>query len=158
MEYPLKTLLFLREGRVDKATREQRACRQKLEMALAFKEKCEQELRDYKVFKQAEIERRYEAILNTVMSQKQITEFNHNIASLDLKEADLMQAVIKAQQDIDVAKSNYDKSTLAVQLAQKAVLKLQKHQEQWLALDKLEQEQKADLELEDFKVKVREDF
>ena len=88
--YPLSSLVSLRERRVDEAQNALRLSISRLEEARLSLKRKEQELSDYKVWKKEEINRRYDELIGKVKKQEEISKFNHELVSLNIKEFDLL--------------------------------------------------------------------
>lgn len=153
MGYPLAPLMMIREKRYDKALTNQSQCKNLLTMAVQYTLKIEQELTDYKAWKEQEIERRYAEIFEQTLSIKEIDSFFDSLTGLDLKEFELESELKQARQKEEYARQELIKAQTLVKEAHTALFKLQKQKEIWELEQRRLQEYKADLELEDFRSK-----
>ena len=156
--YPLSSLVSLRERRVDEAQNALRLSISRLEEARLSLKRKEQELSDYKVWKKEEINRRYDELIGKVKKQEEISKFNHELVSLNIKEFDLQTEIEQLAKDLENAQKAYEKAVQVVNSVQKDLAKLEKHQEIWQFQEKRYEEYLADQELDDFKVKKSQDF
>ena len=156
--YPLSSLVSLRERRVDEAQNALRLSISRLEEARLSLKRKEQELSDYKVWKKEEINRRYDELIGKVKKQEEISKFNHELVSLNIKEFDLQTEIEQLAKDLENAQKAYEKTVQVVNSVQKDLAKLEKHQEIWQFQEKRYEEYLADQELDDFKVKKSQDF
>ena len=156
--YPLSSLVSLRERRVEEAQNTLRLSISRLEEARLSLKRKEQELSDYKVWKKEEINRRYDELIGKVKKQEEISKFNHELVSLNIKEFDLQSEIEQLAKDLENAQKAYEKAVQVVNLVQKDLAKLEKHREIWQFQEKRYEEYLADQELDDFKVKKSQDF
>ena len=156
--YPLSSLVSLRERRVDEAQNALRLSISRLEEARLSLKRKEQELSDYKVWKKEEINRRYDELIGKVKKQEEISKFNHELVSLNIKEFDLQTEIEQLAKDLENAQKAYEKAVQVVNSVQKDLAKLEKHREFWQFQEKRYEEYLADQELDDFKVKKSQDF
>ena len=156
--YPLSSLVSLRERRVDEAQNALRLSISRLEEARLSLKRKEQELSDYKVWKKEEINRRYDELIGKVKKQEEISKFNHELVSLNIKEFDLQTEIEQLAKDLENAQKAYEKAVQVVNSVQKDLVKLEKHREIWQFQEKRYEEYLADQELDDFKVKKSQDF
>ncbi|WP_277296588.1 type III secretion system stalk subunit SctO [Succinatimonas hippei] len=156
--YPLSSLVSLRERRVDEAQNALRLSISRLEEARLSLKRKEQELSDYKVWKKEEINRRYDELIGKVKKQEEISKFNHELVSLNIKEFDLQSEIEQFAKDLENAQKAYEKAVQVVNSVQKDLAKLEKHREIWQFQEKRYEEYLADQELDDFKVKKSQDF
>ena len=156
--YPLSSLVSLRKRRVDEAQNALRLSISRLEEARLSLKRKEQELSDYKVWKKEEINRRYDELIGKVKKQEEISKFNHELVSLNIKEFDLQTEIEQLAKDLENAQKAYEKAVQVVNSVQKDLAKLEKHREIWQFQEKRYEEYLADQELDDFKVKKSQDF
>ena len=157
-KYPLETLIMLRDRRYQDALNNQRQKKLLVEQTVRELDKARSELDEYKKWKVLEIARRYEQIMLSVQTQKQLATFHEGIASLDLKEHSLEEQIILKENALKKAQQDLELANLNVKNSNKALEKLESHKEIWLVLQKKLEEYKEDLELEDFRVKKEESF
>lgn len=152
-EYPLKALLALRGRRCDEAQQQLRERRSALQQAAKAVEQAGRELEEYISWKAAEIERRYQAIMEKVMTQQQLAEFHHSLGALDLQQNHLEEALAAARKKREQATAQLQAAQQELNVRRKAQLKLEQHQAVWQVEQRRREEYQADLELEDFTVK-----
>ena len=102
-KYPLQTLIMLRDRRYQDALNNQRQKKLLVEQTVRELEKVRSELDEYKKWKVLEIARRYDQIMLSVQTQKQLATFHEGIASLDLKEHDLEEQIILKENALKIA-------------------------------------------------------
>ena len=124
--YPLSSLVSLRERRVDEAQNALRLSISRLEEARLSLKRKEQELSDYKVWKKEEINRRYDELIGKVKKQEEISKFNHELVSLNIKEFDLQTEIEQLAKDLENAQKAYEK---AVQVEELDDFKVKKSQD-----------------------------
>ena len=154
--YPLAMLINLRERRYQGALADEKHKKQLLQLAAQELESKKQELSDYLAYREEEIERRYQEILDSVKTQEEIAAFNSGLGLLYEKESVLKAEIAELNQKMQAARRALDKAREQVVVAHKAVQKLESHREIWLAEQRRLLEYKADLEMEDFRVKKPE--
>lgn len=152
-EYPLQGLIGIRQNRRDDAMRKYSSSKQALEQAVLRFHQKEAELEEYRAWKKAEIERRYDAILGSVQSKNALQKFHAGIANLDVRELSLSDELKDLEEQKEQAKELCAKAKELFNLRQRKQAKPENHKEQWVLVQKLEDEHRAETELEDFKVK-----
>ena len=168
--YPLESLLSVRLFREEEAKRTVRyaelAVREADEAVLA----AQKTLEEYRAWRALEEERRYDAIMNTVMSTRELDRFKAGLAALAAREAekeeDIRRAEKKAEESrkaLDKARHHVvvvlpysmggmvDKAREAAKLALRNTAKIQTHKDIWSEEAKKDAEHREDLELEEFR-------
>lgn len=156
--YPLAMLIDIRNRRYGSLLQNQRQYKDKLlqlSNILALKKK---ELEDYKVWKKKEVNRRYDQIMGVSKTLKEMADFNQEIADLDYEELEKKLAIEEIKGEISKCKAQLEKINIEVANALKSLEKIKKHQELWFVEQKKINDFRADLELEDFKVKKQNYF
>jgi type III secretion protein O len=114
-------------------------------------EQKKQELDNFHSWRIAEENRRYESIMNMIMSIPQLDSFKADLAILADKEVQKNDDVITAQKVVTQCEEALNKSREEAKLAQKNTAKIQAHKELWAVDAKKEAERMEDLELEEFR-------
>ena len=156
MAYLLQPLLRIRTMREDRASGELVAAKRDLalaEEALAARQK---DLADWEATKEARRDRIYDAIIGREVSRDQIDLANEGIARIDeegvLKADNVKRAEaerVRRAEAAEAARQNLN-------LATKNRMKIDEHKAVWLREEALEQEARAEGELEDFTVRKEE--
>lgn len=149
--YPLESLLSVRHFREEEAKRSVRyaelAVREAEERVLA----CKQELEDFRIWRNEEENRRYDSIMQKVMSMRELDNFKAGLAQLAGMEAQKEEDVRKAEKNVLDAQAALAKVREAAKLAVKNTAKIQTHKDIWSEYAKKEAEHQEDLELEEFR-------
>ena len=149
--YPLESLLSVRHYREEGAKRRVRGAENAVREAEAAVEERKKELEEFRIWRRDEEERRYESIMNRPMSIGQLDDFKMGLALLAAQESDREQAVVKAEKEVDLRRTELGKAQEAAKLARKNTSKIQAHKDIWQEEAKKEAEHKEDLELEEFR-------
>ena len=143
-KYPLAPLLKVREYREDAAKNALSAAERAVVEAQEAVERCRGELERYKVWRQEEVERRYDAIMGKGLSLKELDVFKAGLGALADGELKLEEAIAQALE-------NVKKRQEAARQAQHETAKIVTHRDIWLVEAKREAERLEDLEMEEFK-------
>lgn len=154
-KYPLDALLSLRRHRVDEAITNHAQILTRLKQAVAHHQELVDALSQYKIWKNEEIERRYQTILGKTLSQDDLEKFKAALARLDYEELLYQEKIDEAQASIDKLKKEEIDAKNAIKEANQAVVKLEEHRKIFLAREKLLEERLSEVELEDFRVKKK---
>ena len=154
--YPLDRLIGIRERRYEQMTAQRRHQQQVLQQTLKELENTRQELSAFLEYREKEIERRYAEIMDCVRTQEEIADFNSGLSQLYEKEVQLRAELLGLEKKVADARQALTQAEALVVRAHKAVEKLESHKVIWLAGQKRLMEYRADLEMEDFRVKKPE--
>ncbi len=149
--YPLESLLSVRHYREEGAKRQVRVAENAMREAEAAVEQRKKELEEFRLWRKEEEERRYQAIMNRPMTIGQLDDFKTGLAMLAAQEAEKEKAVVLAEKDVQLRRTELTKAQEAVKLARKNTSKIQAHKDIWQEEAKKEAEHKEDLELEEFR-------
>ena len=149
--YPLESLLAVRHYREESAKRHVRSAEHALHEAEQDAARKEQELKQYRIWKQQEEDRRYEAIMNTAMTHEDLDGFKAGLAVLSAEEAQREHAVLQAAEEVKSCRSELDAARERAKKASRNTSKIQTHKDIWSEEAKKEAEHKEDLELEEFR-------
>lgn len=149
-KYPLTILLGVRERRYKNALVVQNQKQQVLLHLRQEVSKKKQELSEFLLYREIEIERRYQAIVDQVKTQQELSDFNLSLGLLYVKESELQAKIDELQQQVQEAIANVNAAKAVVTSSYKDWQKLEHHQKQWLFTQKQIEAYKADLELDDF--------
>lgn len=150
-KYPLAPLLRVREYREDAAKNALSAAERAVVEAQEAVERCRRELERYKVWRQEEVERRYDAIMGKGLSLKELDVFKAGLGALADGELKLEEAIAKALEDVKKRQEDARKAREAARQAQHETAKIAAHRDIWLVEAKREAERLEDLEMEEFK-------
>ena len=150
-KYPLAPLLKVREYREDAAKNALSAAERAVVEAQEAVERCRGELERYKVWRQEEVERRYDAIMGETMSLEEVAGFRASLGALAEGEQERILAVTEAEKAVGQKEREVAAAREAVAEARREAAKIEAHRDIWLAEAKREAERQEDLELEEFK-------
>lgn len=156
MPYALQPLLNIRVMREDRASGELTAARHAREAAEATLEKRRQDLVRYEETKDARRDRIYDAIIGHSVSRDQIDLANEGVARIDEEGVLKADNVKRAEADVKTSLDKEHEARQMLNLAIKERMKIDEHRSVWLADEALEQEMRAEGELEDFTVRKLE--
>ena len=150
-QYPLGSLMQLREFRKEEAQRATTAQRHQVTAAQKAYQKGQEELEAFIIEVNQRIESIYDSVMNTAVSQKKLSSIFGKISSLYSEIDDRKLSVERLKQNVEKEKDRLAKLQDEQLKREQAVMKLQKHKEIWIEKQKQFEEYKADLELEEFK-------
>ena len=114
-------------------------------------ERCREELERYKVWRQEEVERRYDAIMGKGLSLKELDVFKVGLGALADGELKLEESIVQALENVKKRQEDVRKAREAARQAQHETAKIVTHRDIWLVEAKREAERLEDLEMEEFK-------
>ncbi|SIO28449.1 type III secretion system stalk subunit SctO [Halodesulfovibrio marinisediminis] len=142
--YPLEDILRFRNQRADAAQRKAMAAlREELRVSDEL-EAARKRLEEYKCWRVEEIERRYVAFLQEQTTKRGIELFHESVKSLEFREVELGDEVVRAEKKLQDAKAYTLECKQEAMQAQKAMMKLDLHKQEWV----VEAKKKAQLEEE----------
>lgn len=151
MAYVLQDLLKIRLMREQWAKDELVKAQNVLEAAIKKVEQKKKELKDFRIWRIDEEKRLYAEIMLKHVKRTDIDGLKLNIAKLEKRELDHIQAVDDAEEERDKAKEALEKARVLYHLALVNVQKLEEHKATWMAEWTKEQELLVEKEMEDFK-------
>lgn len=156
--YPLKSLKNIRQHRYDQYSKD-RICKEKyiLQIRKELTQK-QKELTEYQEWRVLEEERRYNQIMNNNYSLTQIQKFNSEIKNLKLKEVEFNENIKRLEIQIEQSTKELNKLIEQEKESYKKLMKINLHEEFWLAEQKQEEFKKENQELEDFIAKEKIKF
>ena len=156
MSYLLQPLLRIRTMREDRASGELSAARRELATAEAALEARRRDLAAYEETKEERRDRIYDAIMGRAVSREQIDLANAGVARIDEEGALKTDNVARAEAE----RKKREEAAVAARrnlfLATKDRMKIDEHEDVWLAAEAAEEEHRAEGELEDFVVRKLE--
>ena len=148
--YPLSTLLDLRQHRLDDAQRATVAQRLIVQKQVEKVQSLKEEL----VRREAEGEKHialiYEEIMNTLIPKDSMGEHMGKIRTIYSELEEFKLTISQAEQELSKAQELLKHKEQEQLSCTQALAKLEKHQEMWLTATKQEQERLAELEMEEF--------
>ena len=144
-KYPLAPLLKVREYREDAAKNALSAAERAVVEAQEAVERCRGELERYKVWRQEEVERRYDAIMGKGLSLKELDVFKAGLGALADGELKLEEAIAQALENVKKRQEDVRKAREAARQAQHET-----HRGIWLVEAEREGERLEDLEMDEF--------
>ena len=149
-KYPLEALLSLRKHRADDAVLAHAQVVARLKQAAKDHEHALDDLNKFKSWKNKEIERRYQFILNKTLLCKDLENFKAGLAALDVEEMKYHERLDKTQAQLESIKKEEIIAKDLIKKTNQAVLKLEEHRKIFLVQDKINSERLAEVEFEDF--------
>lgn len=151
MAYVLQDLLKIRLMREQWAKDELIKAQNILEAAIKKVEQKKKELKDFRIWRIDEEKRLYAEVMLKHVKRNAIDNLKLDLANLDKRELNYIQAVDDAQAELDKAKEALEKARELYHLALINVQKLEEHKASWMAEWTKEQELLVEKEMEDFK-------
>lgn len=151
MAYVLQDLLKIRLMREQWAKDALIKAQNILDAAIRKVEEAKKALADYKVWRVGETKRLYAEVMNKQVKRGDIDALKINLANLEKKELDYVQAIENAEEEREKAKEGVEAARKAYNLAQIGVQKLEEHKTTWMVEWTKEQEALVEKEMEDFK-------
>lgn len=149
--YPLQPLLAVRQYRENAAQTRLRQAERAAREAQDILAQREKEHERYQLWRVAEEDRRYTAIMGQLLSLDDLDRFKAGLAQLRDEELLREEDVLKARKNLDAALSAVADAKLAVRTAQRETARIVAHKDIWLEEARKEAERKEDLESEEFK-------
>lgn len=149
--YPLEELLSVRRFREQAAARSVAHAQRKLVEARSNVERREQELQDWRRWREEETDRRYASLLGRPTKIEAIDAFHHGLAVLAAQELGKLSAVDEARKNVADCEKAVENARLAASAAARNTAKIQAHKSIWSEAAKKEAERLEDLEFEEFK-------
>lgn len=151
MAYVLQDLLKIRLMREQWAKDELIKAQNALDAAIQKVVQKKKELEDFRIWRKKEEERLYAEIMHKRVKRVDIDGLKINIAELEKKELQHIQAIDDAKEAREKAKEVLEKARILYNVAQINVEKLEEHKISWMAEWTKEQEVVVEKEMEDFK-------
>jgi type III secretion protein O len=151
MPYPLVGLLKIRAFRVDAAEKALCAAETRLRAAEEARAAREAEREDYRIWRQAEVERRYQAIMGQTLGREEIDAFKAGLSALADEELAREAAWLDAGRAAEEARQTAQTVRADWLLANKANEKLRYHRDNWQKTQDMKANRQEDLEQEEFK-------
>lgn len=156
--YPLAPLLNLRIFRQDKAMHLLQTCERDLAKARNLAAKSIKEHKSFLTWLAREEEDRYQSIMEKEMTLEEVDEFKQGLLTIRARESLYLEKILKARQDVDLAKQAVTNAKQGLLAAQKGTLRIEAHKDQWLEIVELEAERAEEREMEDFTPKKNDWF
>lgn len=150
MMFPLETLLSVRRYREDAAQSAMRNAERALREAMKAVETSKEELAQFKIWREQEVERRYDAIMGNSLSLTMLNEFKSGLGILEQQELAHEEAVRAATNDAEKKREAVIKARQAASLARKETAKIETLKDLWKKETKKQAEYSEEIELEDF--------
>ncbi|MDR2786750.1 MAG: type III secretion protein [Candidatus Accumulibacter sp.] len=151
MPYPLAGLLRIRDFRVDAASKAMRAAETRVRAAQAELAEKEAEWERYGVWRQEEVERRYQSIMNRAMLLPEIDAFKAGLSALADQELLREEAARKAARALEKAREEARNAREGWLLANRERQKIDYHRDNWQQYQAKEESRREDVEQEEFK-------
>lgn len=150
-QYPLESLLSVRHFREEGAKRTVRYAELAVREAEAFVQTCRRDLEEFRIWRSREEERRYDAIMNTIMDIPKLDAFKAGLAQLAALETQKEDDIRKAEKKVLEAEEALRQARESARQALKNTAKIQTHKDIWQEEAKKDAEHREDLELEEFR-------
>ncbi len=147
--YPLSGLLKVRLFREAEAEKIVRAAELELRLAEDESAKRREDLKNYRVWRSEEVERRYAAIINTLVSSGELGIFRGGLAALDegeRKRNEEFEAALKTESERAEALARAREQASAMR---RETAKIEAHRKTWLDEEVKKGERREEMELEE---------
>ena len=148
--YPLEAPLNVRLYREDAANRGVALAKRELKEALETAQAVREALSAWRIWRDAETERRYEALLGRPVLIEKLQAFNQGLANLSQQELEKAAAVEAADKKALEGRKKFETAAQAARAARQNTAKIELHKSIWAEESKKEAERAEDLELEEF--------
>ncbi len=149
--YPLAPLLSVREYREEAAKNAVRAAENAVREAEAEVARQQEKLDSYRVWRVEEEERRYDAIMDVVLTLEDLDTFKAGLASLADGERQHEEKVAEARRQVEKCRKAVEKARDEAARARRETSKILAHRDIWKEEAKKEAARLEDLEMEEFK-------
>ena len=156
MGYFLQPLLRIRTMREDRASGELVAAKRDLALAEEALAARQRDLADWEATKEERRDRIYATVIGRTVSREQIDLANEGVARIDEEGVLKADNVKRAEQERKQREEAAEVARQNLNLATKNRMKIDEHKAVWLREEALEQEARAEGELEDFTVRKEE--
>ena len=156
MGYFLQPLLRIRTMREDRASGELVAAKRDLALAEEALAARQRDLAEWEATKEERRDRIYAAVIGRTVSREQIDLANEGVARIDEEGVLKADNVKRAEQERKQREEAAEAARQNLNLATKNRMKIDEHKAIWLREEALEQEARAEGELEDFTVRKEE--
>ena len=148
-DYPLASMLYVRELHEEQAKRTLKAVEERLQNARKTLEEQETELARYTVWRKEEENRRYAAMFGKCFTRDKLQTLREEIAQLIQGEVERAELVQKAKDAVTNEEANVMQARKTVLMARKNCMKLEEHRNLWREAMRKEEERVSDLEMEE---------
>ena len=152
MGYFLQPLLRIRTMREDRASGELVAAKRDLALAEEALAARQRDLAEWEATKEERRDRIYATVIGRTVSREQIDLANEGVARIDEEGVLMADNVKRAEQERKQREEAAEAARQNLNLATKNRMKIDEHKAVWLREEALEQEARAEGELEDFTV------
>ena len=156
MGYFLQPLLRIRTMREDRASGELVAAKRDLALAEEALAARQRDLAEWEATKEERRDRIYATVIGRTVSREQIDLANEGVARIDEEGVLKADNVKRAEQERKQREEAAETARQNLNLATKNRMKIDEHKAVWLREEALEQEARAEGELEDFTVRKEE--
>lgn len=156
MGYFLQPLLRIRTMREDRASGELVAAKRDLALAEEALAARQRDLAEWEATKEERRDRIYATVIGRTVSREQIDLANEGVARIDEEGVLKADNVKRAEQERKQREEAAEAARQNLNLATKNRMKIDEHKAVWLREEALEQEARAEGELEDFTVRKEE--
>ena len=150
MAYALQSLLTIRSMREDRASGELTAARQAVRTAEEALDSRRRELEEFSRTKDERRDRIYDAIMGRAVSREQIDLAQEGVARIDEEGALRTDNVRRAESELKAREEAAETARTVFIAASKNRMKIDEHRAVWIAEEVIDQERRAEGELEDF--------
>ena len=156
MGYFLQPLLRIRTMREDRASGELVAAKRDLALAEEALAARQRDLAEWEATKEERRDRIYATVIGRTVSREQIDLANEGVARIDEEGVLKADNVKRAEQERKQREEAAETARQNLNLATKNRMKIDEHKAVWLREEALEQDARAEGELEDFTVRKEE--
>lgn len=149
MKYVLADLMRVRVLRKDRAERELMQAKDLVEEAKKMVVQRENELKEYEIWVEKEIDRQYNEILKKMVNKGSVDDLGYNIKVLRGRTFEYAKRLSDAKEEVKKAEENLaQKHELMIQ-AERNLEKLEEHKKEWSEEQRLLEEVLSDREMEE---------
>lgn len=148
--YPLFPLLRLRNLREDRAIHGLEVAKRRLVRARKNVQAARDAHKDFLTWLEQEEERRYQKVMETLMTLDDVDAFKQGLLGIRGREARYLDEILKAEHKVKGCEKDLVQAKADLLSAQKGTMKINVHRDRWEDAAKKEAERIEELEMEDF--------
>lgn len=149
MKYVLADLMRVRVLRKDRAERELMQAKELVEEAKKMVAQRENELKEYEIWVEKEIDRQYNEILKKMVRKGSVDDLGYNIKVLRSRTFEYAKRLSDAKDDLKKAEDNLKQKHDILIQAERNLEKLEEHKKEWSEEQRLLDEMLSDHEMEE---------
>jgi type III secretion protein O len=151
MAYPLGGLLAIRNFREEAAAKGLRVAETMLKTSLDNEVIKDRDLQSFHQWRLAEVERRYQSIMNQAVNLVELDKFKAGLAALEDQELCKVEDKRLAQKEVENSRKKLEEARAFWLASDRARQKILFHRDEWEGQQAREVAYKEDMEMEEFK-------